>query len=69
MDELQETFNKLTGKDGKKCGPKYGASTTHWSKLIPRVEANGAGACPLLLIGITKKCYIDDGGWSAVATH
>jgi hypothetical protein len=59
-DELQEIFNKLKDKDGKPCGPKYGASTTHWSKLMPRVEAGGAGACPLLLIGITQSCYRND---------
>jgi hypothetical protein len=56
MDELQNIFDQL----GKEVGKKYGASTTHWSKLMPRVEAGGAGACPLLLIGITAKCYIDD---------
>ena len=49
MDELQKIFDSL----GRDIGKKYGASTTHWSKLMPRVEAGGAGACPLLLIGIT----------------
>jgi hypothetical protein len=56
MDELQKIFDSL----GRGIGRKYGASTTHWSKLMPRVEAGGAGACPLLLIGITANCYIDD---------
>lgn len=56
MDELQQIFDRL----GKDIGKKYGASTTHWSKLMPRVEAGGAGACPLLLIGITANCYTDD---------
>jgi hypothetical protein len=56
MDELQKIFDGL----GREIGKKYGASTTHWSKLMPRVEAGGAGACPLLLIGITATCYIDD---------
>ncbi|MGH2626548.1 MAG: BglII/BstYI family type II restriction endonuclease, partial [Anaerolineales bacterium] len=31
---------------------KYGESTTHWNKLIPRVNLGGGGECPLLLIGI-----------------
>ena len=53
-DELQEIFDSL------KVGDKYGASTTHWGKLWPRIEAGGAGACPMLLIGITKNCYRDD---------
>ena len=55
-DELQEIFDGL----GARIGAKYGASTTHWGKLIPRVEAAGAGNCPLLLIGIGRNCYMDD---------
>lgn len=31
---------------------KYGATTTHWDKLVPRVNLGGGGECPLLLIGI-----------------
>ncbi len=31
---------------------KYGQSSTHWNKLIPRVDLGGGGECPLLLIGI-----------------
>lgn len=31
---------------------KYGQSSTHWKKLIPRVNLGGGGECPLLLIGI-----------------
>ncbi|MGH9479720.1 MAG: BglII/BstYI family type II restriction endonuclease, partial [Terriglobales bacterium] len=49
MSELQLVFNVL----GPKIGAKYGASTTHWRKLIPKVDGGGAGGCPLLLIGIT----------------
>ncbi len=59
-DELQGIFDSLTDQDGKNCGRKYGASTTHWSKLRPRVESGGGGTCPLLLVGITKACYRDD---------
>jgi hypothetical protein len=36
----------------KQGGFKYGQSTTHWSKLIPRVNLGGGGECPLLLVGI-----------------
>ncbi len=50
-DQLQEIFNRL----GK--GSSYGASTTHLSKLIPRIEGGGGGGCPLLVIGITEKVY------------
>lgn len=50
-DELQEIFDEL------KRGDSYGASTTHWSKLIPRIEGGGGAGCPILAIGITKKLY------------
>lgn len=33
-------------------GFKYGTSSTHWKKLVPRVNLGGGGECPLLLIGI-----------------
>ncbi len=49
--ELQKLFDKL----GK--GESYGSSTTHWDKLIPKVDSGGAGGCPLLLIGMGMKCY------------
>lgn len=39
----------VRSKDG---GFKYGQSTTHWDKLVPRVNLGGGGECPLLLVGI-----------------
>lgn len=33
---------------------KYGASTTHMNKLLPRLEAGRSGGCPVLVFGITK---------------
>lgn len=51
LTELQALFNEL----GK--GKSYGASTTHWDKLIPKVDGGGAGGCPLLLIGMGMNCY------------
>ncbi len=49
--ELQELFDNL----GK--GASYGPSTTHWNKLIPKVDGGGAGQCPLLMIGMGTDCY------------
>ena len=49
--ELQRLFDQLG------IGPKYGNSTTHWSKLIPKIDGGGAGGCPVLAVGITDKCY------------
>jgi hypothetical protein len=53
-DELQEIFDNL----GK--GKSYGASTTHVSKLLPRIEGGGGGGCPVLVFGITKKLYLEE---------
>jgi Restriction endonuclease BglII len=53
-DELQTIFKDL----GR--GASYGASTTHMSKLLPRIEGGGGAGCPLLIIGISKKLYIED---------
>jgi len=54
-DELQEIFKDL----GR--GSSYGASTTHIGKLLPRIEGGSGAGCPLLIFGISKKLYIDDG--------
>jgi hypothetical protein len=51
LSELQMLFDEL----GK--GESYGNSTTHWDKLIPKVESGGAGGCPLLLVGMGMECY------------
>ncbi len=51
LSELQALFNRL----GK--GQSFGASTTHWDKLMPKVHGGGAGCCPLLLIGMGMNCY------------
>ena len=37
-----------------------GASTTHISKLFPRIEGGGGGGCPVLVFGISKKLYVED---------
>lgn len=34
---------------------KYGASTTHMNKLLPRLKSGRSGGCPVLAIGITPK--------------
>lgn len=41
--------NTIRSKDGNW---KYGQSSTHWDKLLPRVNLGGGGECPLLLVGI-----------------
>lgn len=53
-DELQLIFNKL----GR--GSSYGMSTTHMSKLLPRIHGGGGGGCPILVFGIKPNLYIED---------
>jgi len=52
-DHLQDLFVEI----GK--GKSFGNSTTHMSKLIPRIEGGSGGGCPLLVFGI-KKGLIDE---------
>lgn len=52
-DELQLIFNSI----GR--GKSYGMSTTHMSRLLPRIEGGSGGGCPLLVFGIRKECYVD----------
>jgi hypothetical protein len=53
-DELQDVFDSL----GR--GESYGSSTTHMSKLIPRIEGGGGAGCPILVFGIGKDLYAED---------
>jgi len=50
-DSLQAVFNNL------EIGSKYGASTTHMSKLLPKIEGGGGGGCPILVFGIKDTLY------------
>lgn len=53
-DGLQAIFNSL----GR--GPSYGQSTTHMTKLLPRIEGGGGGGCPILVFGISTQLYEED---------
>lgn len=53
-DELRTVFSEL----GR--ASSFGESTTHMSKLLPRVRGNGGGGCPLLVLGIRKALYVED---------
>ncbi len=53
-DELQEIFDSLDR------GSSYGNSTTHISKLLPRIQGGGGAGCPLLVFGIRRTLYVED---------
>jgi len=53
-DDLQDIFNKL----GR--GSSYGASTTHMSKLLPRIEGGSGAGCPILVFGISKSLFVEN---------
>ena len=53
-DELQEIF------DGLGRGSSYGSSTTHMSRLLPRLQGGSGGGCPVLVFGIRKQLYQED---------
>lgn len=56
-DDLQNIFESL----GR--GASYGASTTHMGKLLPRIQGQTAGGCPILVFGIMSNLYVpSDGG-------
>jgi len=51
-DDLQDLFDKF----GK--GASFGPSTTHISKLLPRIQGGGGGGCPILVFGISKRLFL-----------
>jgi hypothetical protein len=46
--------------DFAKAHGTYGASTTHFNKLEPRILGGGAGGCPVLVFAMTPAIYVDD---------
>ncbi|MFQ5783277.1 MAG: BglII/BstYI family type II restriction endonuclease [Alphaproteobacteria bacterium] len=58
--ELDEYFHSLGEYDDKhgvrrRYKDKFGASTTHMGKLLPRLRAGRSGGCPVLVFGITPR--------------
>lgn len=65
--DLDEEFFRSLGPVLKKDGStgaqatakKFGASTTWMGKLLYRLEAGRNGGCPVLAVGITRRCVSD----------
>lgn len=50
--ELQRIIGGTVKTGERTASVKFGSSTTHWDKLVPRINLGGGGECPLLVIGI-----------------
>jgi hypothetical protein len=49
---LQRYIGPVVTTGAGTASKKYGTSTTHWDKIIPRINLGGGGECPLLVVGI-----------------
>ena len=49
---LQRYVGPVIRTGQKTKSQKYGTSTTHWDKIIPRINLGGGGECPLFVVGI-----------------
>ncbi len=61
LDSWFASLGTYSDKNGlvRRYKDKYGASTTHMSKLLPRLDAGRSGGCPVLVFGITTKLLSD----------
>lgn len=57
LDSYFASLGRTIDKYGteRELKSKYGASTTHMRKLLPRLDAGRNGGCPVLAVGITQK--------------
>ena len=57
LDSYFTSLGRTIDKYGteRELKSKYGASTTHMRKLLPRLDAGRNGGCPVLAIGITQR--------------
>jgi CRISPR-associated protein Csd2 len=55
LDPWIASLGEYTDKNGNKryYKNKFGSSTTHMGKLLPRLQAGRNGGCPVLVFGIT----------------
>ncbi len=55
-EELNDIFRQITDKNNRPLIQKYGASTTWMGKLEYRLQSRRNGGCPILAVGIKKRC-------------
>lgn len=61
LNPVFESLGNYTDRYGteRAIKAKYGASTTHMGKLLPRLMAGRSGGCPVLVFGITPQIIED----------
>lgn len=64
---LQRIIGPTIKTSAASTNVKFGQSSTHWEKLVPRVNLGGGGECPLILIGIEPDRF--DGFGDIFAAH
>lgn len=57
--ELQRAIGNTVKSGDAMKSVKYGQSTTHWAKLVPRLNLGGGGECPIIVVGIEPGRVID----------
>lgn len=60
IKQLGPKLNADGTETNEPTSSKYGASTTWMGKLLYRLNAGRHGACPVLALGITPECVVDD---------
>jgi CRISPR-associated protein Csd2 len=55
------TLGNYTDQHGvtRPISGKYGASTTHMNKLLPRLQEGRSGGCPVVAFGITRAVIVE----------
>ena len=64
LDPWFASLGEYVDKNGRRRAykDKYGASTTHIGKLLPRLKAGRNGGCPVLVFGITPNLIVTESG-------
>lgn len=56
---LQAMFRAMVDSDGM-SKDKFVSTTTHMDRVKPRLASRAAGGCPVLVLGITERCFVQD---------
>jgi CRISPR-associated protein Csd2 len=62
LEPIFATLGEVVDKHGitRPVKAKYGASTTHMGKLLPRLDSGRNGGCPVLALGMTPGLIVEE---------